>query len=147
MATKTHQVRLEIKSRLASLSVENGKAAEIQAVLNPVQVRNKKNHPATGRMAILWTESSQALEAQGMAVKWQQNWAIDFPVEWSSDDDDTSEDLLDQIKVELGSVLLPKINGVKEQKLESLEVSYPANGSGSAMISVELVTVYIETLS
>lgn len=142
MTTKTHQVRLEIKSRLASLSVENGKTAEIQAVLNPVEVRNKKNHPESGRMAVLWTQPGQALSSMGEAVKWQQNWAIDLFVEWDGKD----EDILDQIKVELGSVLLPKITGVREQKLESLEVSYPANGSGGAMVSVEFVTEYVETL-
>ena len=143
MATKTHQVRLEIKSRLASLSVENGKAADIQAVLNPVQVRDKKNRPISGRTAVLWTQPSRALESHGNSVKWHQPWAIDLFVEWDGDD----EDLLDQIKVELGAVLLPKITGVKVQKLESLEVSYPANGSGGAMVSVEIVTEYVETLS
>ncbi len=142
MATKTNQVRLEIKSRLAALRVEDGKAANIQAVLNPVQVRNKKNHPISGRIAILWTQPSRALSSQGNSVKWHQSWAIDLFIDWDGED----ENLLDQIKVELGAALLPKITGVKEQILESLEVSYPANGSGGATVSVEIATVYVETL-
>lgn len=143
MATKTNQVRLEIKSRLASLCMENGKAADIQAVLNPVQVKSKNNHPATGRIAILWTESSRALSSQGSSVKWHQSWAVDLFVEWDGED----ESLLDQIKVELGAALLPKISGVKEQVLESLEIGYPVSGSGGATVSVEISTVYVETLS
>lgn len=143
MTTKTNQVRLEIKSRLAALRVEDGKVADIQAVLNPVEARDKKNRPATGRVAILWTGKSRALSAAGNAVKWSQEWMIDVFVDWDVD----SENTLDQMKVEIGAALLPKIEGVRDQKLDSLEVSHPANGSGGAVISVEIVTEYVETLS
>lgn len=143
MTTKTNQVRLEIKSRLAALGVENNKVTNIQAVLNPVEVRDKKNLPVSGRVAVLWTGNSRALSSQGNSVKWHQEWAVDLFVEWDGSD----ESILDQIKVELGAALLPKITGVKEQALEALEISYPANGSGGAAISVEMSTVYVETLS
>lgn len=143
MTTKTHQVRLELKSRLASLSAENSKAANIQAVLNPEEVKDKALRPSTGRIAVLWTEPGKALGSQGNAIKWHQEWAIDLFVTWETN----AESLLDQIKVELASVLLPKIEGVQKQELGALEISYPASGSGGAVVSVEIVTVYVETLS
>jgi hypothetical protein len=143
MTTKTNAVRLEIKSRLASLSAEKGKAANIQAVLNPVEGKDPKNRPVTGRTALLWTEPGKALSSQGNAVRWHQEWAIDLFVEWEEE----AESLLDQIKVEMAAALLPRITGVQEQKLGALAISYPANGSGGALVSVEIVTVYVETLS
>jgi hypothetical protein len=143
MATKTNDVRLAIQSRLASLRVENNKASNIQAVLNPIEARQKSNIPTTGRYAVLWTLDGQSQNGNASAVLWKQDWAVDIPVEWEVD----TEQLLDQIKVELASALLPKIDGVKEQSLGSLQISYPAGGSGRAVVSIEFTTVYVETLS
>jgi hypothetical protein len=143
MTTKTHEVRLAIQSRLASLCVENNKASNIQAVLNPIDARKKDNIPSVGRYAVLWTLDGESQNGNAKAVLWKQNWAVDIPVDWEEE----TEQLLDQIKVELASVLLPKIDGVKEQSLGSLQISYPAGGSGRAIVSIEFTTVYVETLS
>lgn len=141
MTTKTHQVRLAIRSRLASLRVENGKTTNVQAVLNPVGARDESKIPAEGCYAVMWTLDAEAIDFRLSAIHWRQSWAIDIPLDWQDDD----EQQLDQIKLELASVLLPKIPGVKKQTLSSLKTSYPANGSGRSLISVEIVTEYIES--
>lgn len=143
MTTKTHEVRLAIQSRLASLRPENNKVSNIQAVLNPVAARKKENIPTVGRYAVLWTLDGQSQAGNANAVMWKQPWAVDIPVDWEVE----TEQLLDQIKVELASALLPKIEGVKEQSLGSLQISYPAGGSGRAVVSIEFTTVYVETIS
>lgn len=143
MATKTNDVRLAIKSRLASLRPENNKASNIKTVLNPIEARQKSNIPAVGRYAVLWTLDGESTNGNANAVMWKQDWAVDIPVDWETE----TEQLLDQIKVELASALLPKIEGVKEQSLGSLQISYPAGGSGRAVVSIEFTTVYVETLS
>jgi hypothetical protein len=141
MTTKTHDVRLAIQSRLASLCVENGKVADVQAVLNPIGARSKDNLPEKGCYAVLWTLDGEAIDFRLNTIHWRQLWAIDIPLDWQDDD----EQQLDQIKLELASVLLPKIPGIKKQTLSSLKTSYPANGSGRSLISVEIVTEYIES--
>lgn len=143
MTTKTNDVRLAIKSRLESLRSENNKASNIQAVLNPIEARQKSNIPTVGRYAVLWTLDGQSQNGNANAVMWKQDWAVDIPVDWEVE----TEQLLDQIKVELASALLPKIDGVKEQSLGSLQISYPAGGGGRAVVSIEFTTVYVETLS
>lgn len=143
MTTKTHEVRLAIQSRLASLRPENNKISNIQAVLNPIAARKKENIPTVGRYAVLWTLDGESTNGNANAVMWKQQWAVDIPVDWETE----TEQLLDQIKVELASALLPKIEGVKEQSLGSLQISYPAGGSGRAVVSIEFTTVYVETLS
>lgn len=143
MTTKTHEVRLAIQSRLASLRPENSKVSNIQAVLNPIEARQKSNIPTVGRYAVLWTLDGESTNGNANAVMWKQQWAVDIPIDWEAE----TEQLLDQIKVELASALLPKIEGVKEQSLGSLQISYPAGGSGRAVVSIEFTTVYVETIS
>ena len=141
MTTKTHEVRLAIQSRLASLCVENGKVADVQAVLNPIGARSKDNLPEKGCYAVLWTLDGEAIDFRLNTIHWRQSWAIDIPLDWQDD----GEQQLDSIKLELASVLLPKMQGVKKQTLSSLRTNYPANGSGRAVVAVEIVTEYIES--
>lgn len=142
MTIKTHQVRLAIQQRLALLRPENGLVSNIQAVLNPVGARDKSKIPKEGCCAVLWTEDSEALDSSLSAMHWKQHWAIDIGIDWEDD----GEFKLDHMKLEIASVLLPKIDGVKKQSLKSFKTSYPANGSGRALISVEITTEYIEAL-
>ncbi len=142
--TKTTELRTELVRRLELLRSESGYTSNIRAVLNPVDVRDKSNHPAQGNYCVLWTEPGELEDERAGRIKWRQVFALDMPVPWSA----TAEDDLDQIRLELASALAGSLRShqVITQILGGLVTLYPKNGQHHAVVSAELTLIYVETL-
>lgn len=142
--TKTTELRAEIVRRLELLRPENGFAADVRAVLNPVDGRKADRRPDGGLWCVLWTDPGQLISQQGHQIKWRQVWVIDMPVPWS----DGAESLLDQIRLEVAAALVGKfqVAGLLSQELSDLVLQYPQNGNAVAVLSAALTLEYIETI-
>lgn len=137
--SKVTQAREELKSRL--LSVDG-----IDAVLNPVEQRDRANHPESGCYSVLWSLPREQTMGSG-AVIWRCTYGVDTVMPWVDGDD--MEAKIDALSLGIARAVNEKWDAmlVREFEVTSVSAAYPEGGYKHAAISFEITLRVVDSQS